>query len=228
MEKAVPGTVGTALPGSAGTREHLRNAVRAVSGIHRATGRVAVVSPALVDRWLEPALSLLADVPMLLGPARRHRLIEQLRQRIRSGVEGRAVWLGRTHGDYFPGNIFFGPSAEVTGIIDWGQSREDDPALIDPMTLVLVGRGQAQQKGLGPVVRDLCRGVPLSGREVALVEIHRAGCPADPVGVDVMALLAWLRHVENNLLKSPRYRANPVWVLTNLETVLKTAAGRAG
>jgi Ser/Thr protein kinase RdoA (MazF antagonist) len=227
IEQAVPGTVGTSLPDRADESEATRNAVRAVSELHRSTGRVAVASRELVDRWLEPGLSLVADVPMLLGPARRRRLVDLLRERIRSGVEGRALWVGRTHGDYFPGNILFGPSAEVTGIIDWGQSRDDDLALIDPGTLLVAGRAGAQGTALGRVVRDLCRGAALSAGELALLELHRAACPADPVGVDVMALLTWLRHVENNLLKSPRYGSHPAWVHANLETVLRTAAGRA-
>lgn len=238
VERAVPGTVGTALPGSAGTKQATaRAAVRAVSQLHRVTGRVAVASPELVDRWLEPGLSLVADAPMLLGPARRRGLVDRLRDRIRSSVAGREVWLATTHGDYFPGNIFFGPPTAtdgagadgvgVAGIIDWAQSREDDPALIDPMTFLLIGRARAQGRALGRVVRDLCRGAPLSLPEAALLAIHRAACPADPVGVDVMALLAWLRHVENNLLKSPRYRVHPAWLHANVETVLRTAGSTA-
>ena len=160
---------------------------------------------------------------MLLGPARRRRLLGLLRERIRSGLAGRAVWIGRTHGDFFAGNVFFGPDGDVRGIIDWGQSRDDDLALIDPGTLVLAGRAAAQGAELGRVVRDLCRGAPLPAGELALLELHRAACPADPVGVDVLALLTWLRRVENNLLKSPRYRSHPAWVHANLESVLRTA-----
>jgi hypothetical protein len=73
------------------------------------------------------------------------------------------------------------------------------------------------------VVGDLCRGAPLTDAETALLELHRAACPADPLGADVLALLTWLRHVENNLLKSPRYRSNPAWVHATLETVLRAA-----
>jgi Ser/Thr protein kinase RdoA (MazF antagonist) len=227
VEKAVPGTVGTSLPDAADPTQATVDAVRTIAGLHRATGRATTATAALVDRWLEPALSLVADVPMLLGPTRRHRLVGLLRDVIRAGLEGRTVWLSRTHGDYFPGNVFFGPSSAVTGVIDWGQSREDDPALIDPMTLVLDERARTSRQGLGGAVRDLCRDASLSDREAALLETHRVACPADPVDVDVMGLLAWLRHVENNLLKSPRYGAHPVWVRTNLEVVLKAVGGRA-
>ncbi len=228
IERAVPGTVGTSLPGPAGGPDTARDAVRAVAELHRCTGRATVASRALVDGWVEPALALVDEVPMLLGATRRRRLVDLLRERIRSGVEGRVLWVGRTHGDYFSGNIFVGPSGDVRGIIDWGQSREDDLALIDPATLVLAGRAAAQGAELGHVVADLCRGAPLTADEHAVMELHRAACPADPVGADVMALLTWLRHVENNLLKSPRYRANPVWVRANLEAVLRTAGERAG
>jgi Ser/Thr protein kinase RdoA (MazF antagonist) len=225
IERALPGKVSSSASTSADTGAGARNAVRAIAALHRATGSALLASPAAVESWLEPGLSLVAELPMLLGPARRRRLIDRLRDRIRSGTEGRTVWLSRTHGDYFPGNIFSSPSAEVSGIIDWAQSRADDPAVIDLMTYLLVVRAQTRGTGLGSVVRELCRGTPLTGGELALVETHRAACPADPIGTDVMALLAWLRHVENNLLKSPRYGADPAWVFLNVERVLTGAAG---
>ena len=227
IERAVPGTVGTSLPRPAGGPDTARDAVRAVAELHRCTGRATVASRALVDGWVEPALALVNEVPTLLGAARRRRLVDLLRERIRAGVEGRVLWVGRTHGDYYSGNVFFGPSGDVRGIIDWGQSREDDLALIDSGTLVLTGRAAAQGTELGHVVGDLCRGAPLTADEHAVMELHRAACPADLVGADVMALLTWLRHVENNLLKSPRYRSNPVWIRANLEAVLRTAGERA-
>ena len=223
VERAVPGTVGTSLPASVDPSEAARDAVRTVAALHRSTGIAAVASPELVDGWLDPVLALVDEVPMLLGPARRHALADRLRERVRSGLVGRTVWVGRTHGDYFAGNVFFGPAADVRGVIDWGQSREDDLALLDLGTLLLTARAGTQGRGLGRVVVDLCRGAPLTDAEAALLELHRTACPADPVGVDVLALLTWLRHVENNLLKSPRYRSNPAWVHATLETVLRAA-----
>jgi hypothetical protein len=223
VERAVPGTVGTALPRSGSTDDAAREAVRAVTELHRATGRAVEVSPAVLDRLVDPALALLAGVPMLLGPARRRRLVGRLRERLRTGLAGRALWLARTHGDYFPGNIFHGRSGEVSGIIDWGQAREDDAAVVDPMTYLLVERSRRLGRGLGTVVRELCGGATLTGPEWELLELHRSGCPADPLDVDVAALLAWLRHVENNLLKSPRYGAHPAWSLTTVERVLVAA-----
>jgi Ser/Thr protein kinase RdoA (MazF antagonist) len=222
IERAVPGTIGSALPPSAVTG---RNAVLAIAGLHRGGGVAAVPSAAEVDGWLQPGLSLLAELPMLLGPARRRRLVDALRDRIRAGTEGRAVWRSRTHGDYFPGNVFFGPAGEVTGIIDWGQSRDEDPALIDVATYLLVARATRQGAGLGTVVRELCRSGALTDEEGALVELHRSSCPADRLDADVLALLAWLRHVENNLLKSPRYGADPAWVYLTVERVLRSVAG---
>ncbi|MGZ4658292.1 MAG: phosphotransferase, partial [Blastococcus sp.] len=219
IEAALPGTVGTDATAGA---EAARNAVVAVSGLHRATGRAVVATRPVVDGWLEPALSLVADVPTLMGPGARRRGVEAIRERIRAGTEGRTVWLGHTHGDYAPGNLFLGPAADVVGIIDWGQARADDPAVIDVLTYLLVIRADAEGRGLGSVVGDLCRGAPLSEDELALLELHRAACPADELDVAVMALLAWLRHVENNLLKSPRYGANPAWVFLTVEKVLRT------
>jgi Ser/Thr protein kinase RdoA (MazF antagonist) len=226
IERVVPGTVGSALSRPLGATDALLVAGRAVSEFHAATGRAEVLSPTDVDGWLDPVLSmLLAEVPMLLRPRRRHVLVERLGDRVRSGVVGRAVWVGSTHGDYVPGNIFFGRTGGITGIIDWDRSTERDVALIDPMTLLLADRSRAWRTPLGEVVGGLCCGAPLTEREKALLDVHRAACPADPIAPDVLALLAWLRHVGNNLSKSARYRSHPVWVHRNVEAVLKVADG---
>jgi hypothetical protein len=222
VERAVRGAVATSLPDALDPEP----AVAAIAEFHRVTGRATFVTQELADRWLQPTVDLLADVPMVLGPARRRALLDRLRDRLRGGVAGRTLWVGRTHGDFVPGNLFAGPSGAVEGIIDWGQSRPDDVALIDPVTLLVDGRARAQRAGLGRVVRDLAAGAPLTDREDAVLELHRRRCPADPVPVEVMVLLAWLRHVGNNLAKSPRYRAHPVWVHGTVETVLKGTGTR--
>lgn len=225
VERAVAGTVGTSLPDGGGGDAAVTAAVRAVAELHRATGRPVGVSEPVAGRWLEPALPLLVELPTpRYGPSRRHELTERIRERVLAGTRGRSAWLGRTHGDYFPGNIFFGPAGEVCGIIDWGESREDDLALLDPMTYLLVDRTRSLGRPLGTVVRDLCRAPVLTDRERAVLELHGRSCPADPLDVDVVALLAWLRHVANNLLKSPRYAASPVWIRRNVEPVLAAAA----
>jgi len=223
IESALSGTVGTSIPDVAATDDAHRHALDAISGLHRATGRVETASAELIDAWLEPALSLVAEVPALFAGARRSSAVERVREELRAALEGRGVWVSSTHGDYFPGNIFYGPSRTVEGIIDWGQAREDDPAVIDPMTLLLADRAGRQRSGIGGVVRDLCEGAPLSRRELALLEAHRAACPADPIPVAVMALLAWVRHVENNLRKSRRYAEHPVWIHRVVTPVLKSA-----
>jgi hypothetical protein len=93
------------------------------------------------------------------------------------------------------------------------------------MTYLLVARADSRGTGLATVVRDLCRGGALSPDEQALLELHRAECPADALDVPAMALLAWVRHVENNLMKSPRYGAHPAWVYRCVERVLTAATG---
>lgn len=223
IESALPGTVGTSIPDAVATDDARRSAIDAISGLHRATGRVETASTELIDAWLEPALSLVAEVPAPFATARRSSAVARVREELRAALEGRGVWVSSTHGDYFPGNIFYGPSKTVEGIIDWAQAREDDPAIVDPMTLILTDRAGRQRRGIGGVVRDLCQGAPLSWPELALLEAHRAACPADPLPVDVMALLGWVRHVENNLRKSTRYAEHPVWVHRVVTPVLKSA-----
>ena len=226
VEQAVPGVSGDRLRDALTDADTLRRAAVAVAGLHRATGGPAVVTREMVDGWVEPALSLITDVAIVRSHRRRIELVAALRRRLGAALEGRRVWVGCTHGDYTPGNIIYDGSG-VRGIIDWAQSRDDDAALIDPMTLLIFSRALTERAHLGRVVLDLCRGAPLTSGEVALVEAHREVCPADPVPVEIMALLAWLRHVETNLVKSPRYASHPVWVRRNVEVVLSAVAGSA-
>jgi Ser/Thr protein kinase RdoA (MazF antagonist) len=227
-----------ALPGVPGDRRHdaprdgLIEAAGLVGELHRATGRPAAATPSSIDGWTEPALSLLGDVPMLLGPGRRREIVDALRHRLREALEGRTVWVGCTHGDYSPGNILFDGAGRVGGIVDWAQARDDDLVLLDPMTLLLFERAHVRGIPFGRIVVELLAGAPLSSDEAALLEAHRSLCPADPLPVPTAALLAWLRHVETNLVKSARYAHNPVWVCRNVEPVLRaigrTERGRDG
>lgn len=234
LERAVRGRVGTSLPDSALAGGGLRSAVLSIAALHRATGGREVATRSLVESWVDPPLARIADLPMLLGRTRRLALVDDVRRRIRSGLEGRAVWISRTHGDLSLGNVIYRAAApEVAGILDWAQSRDGEPAWIDPLTLLLVGRAQRHGRELGDVVRDLRRSASLTAPESDLLMVHRAACPGDRVDTDVMALMAWLRHVDGNLEKSPRYAAHPVWVHRNVERVLTAAAashhpGRSG
>ena len=73
------------------------------------------------------------------------------------GGGGWSVWVSSTYG-LLPRQHFDGPSHTVEGIIDWAQARKDDPAVIDPITLLLAERAGRQRIGIGEVVRELLRG----------------------------------------------------------------------
>jgi hypothetical protein len=68
------------------------------------------------------------------------------------------------------------------------------------------------------VVRDLLRGADLDPWEQALL----AGAPgAGELAERTVLLLAWLHHTASNLQKRNSYRANTVWVTTNVHYVLE-------
>ena len=104
------------------------------------------------------------------------------------------------------------------GIVDWERGGAPGLAAMDVMTLILTGRVERRRREFGPVVRDLLRGDPLTPAEQSLF----AGGPgAGELPERTILLLTWLHHAASNLQKRNHYRANTVWVTTNVHYVLE-------
>ncbi len=90
---------------------------------------------------------------------------------------------------------------------------------MDVMTLVLTGRVEQRRREFGPVVRDLLRGDPFEpGRAQRFLPV---GPGAGELPERTVLLLTWLHHAASNLQKRNHYRANTVWVTTNVHYVLE-------
>jgi O-antigen/teichoic acid export membrane protein len=188
-------------------------AVNAIATLHRTTSAAHVVDSDLLGRLVdEPAGRLRSAVP-------RKDAVDRLAAALRTRLAGRRVRLGWTHGDFYPGNILVGPSGRVTGIVDWSQVREDDLIILDTAFWLLTIPRPGQPREFGArVAARLDRGPCWKSAEIDLLTTLASG---DPIGGEALLLLTWLRHVTDNLAKSDRYAASPVWLRRNVLPVLR-------
>ena len=188
-------------------------AVNAIATLHRATSVAHVVDSDLLGRLVdEPAGRLRCAVS-------RTDAVDRLVAALHAQLADHRVTLGWTHGDFYPGNILVGPSGQVTGIVDWSQVREDDLVILDTAfwLLTIPRAGQPHEFGARVAAR-LDRGPCWRSAEADLLTTLAGG---DRIGGEALLLLTWLRHVTDNLAKSDRYGASPVWLRRNVLPVLR-------
>ena len=216
-EEAIPGVPGDGLMTGAAANERLASAAAAaVTQWHAATGERAVVDAALLGRWVDERLALVA--PAVREPA----LLERLGAVLRGAWEGREVGVCWVHGDFWPANVLFEPvTLGVAGVIDWEWAAPRELPAQDLCYLLIQARMRATGRELGPVVAALLEGAAWTGPELAILEGAGVVAPGEAgPGRDVL-LLVWLRHVAYNLLQHPGDARNWLWTSRNLEPVLR-------
>ncbi|WP_160311245.1 phosphotransferase [Streptacidiphilus anmyonensis] len=199
-------------------------ALDALAALGRATARSEPCTDRRVKAWVTEPLAAVRDrIPWCRTGAGAAGLAA-VGERIGRGLDGRVLAVGWTHGDYHPGNVLLDERASrVTGVIDWGEGREDGPVAVDACTFVLMLRCLRTGADLGPVVADVLRTGALAPGDAALLAsasgAAREGDAADPTVV----LLAWLWHVAANVSKSPRYGRSRIWYRRAVAPVLAEA-----
>jgi Ser/Thr protein kinase RdoA (MazF antagonist) len=192
---------------------HTLGAVNAITPLHRVTSTTHVINDLLLKQLVdEPAERLREAV--------RHKdAVDRLAAALHTQLAGHWVTLGWTHGDFYPGNVLIGPTGRVTGIVDWSQVRENDLVILDIVFWLLTVPRPGQPREFGArVAARLDRSPCWRPAESSLLATRAYG---DPLSGQALLLLAWLRHVTDNLAKSDRYAASPVWSRRNIAPVLR-------
>ena len=192
---------------------HTLAAVNAITPLHRVTSATHVINDLLLKQLVDEPAGRLRE-------AVRHKdAVDRLAAALRTQLAGRWVTLGWTHGDFYPGNVLIGPAGRVTGIVNWSQVRENDLVILDIVFWLLTVPRPGQPREFGArVAARLDRSPCWRPAESSLLATRAYG---DPLSGQALLLLAWLRHVTDNLAKSDRYAASPVWSRRNIAPVLR-------
>jgi len=189
-------------------------AASAIAVLHARTGHPAVVDAALLRRWVDERIDILARA------TRRRDAIEALRGRLHAAWAAREVEIGWVHGDFWLGNVMVDPATGVAaGIVDWEWAARDELPAQDLVYACVHSRMLASGGELGDVVAAMLQEPVWEDAERAMHSAAHApvGAAIDP---DVL-LLVWLRQVAANLVQAPGLAHNPLWVLRNVVSVLR-------
>ncbi len=223
VEGLLPGRPASSILTSGNGGQALRAAATAIAGIHEQTARTLCVDEAVVDAWVwRPIRSVGAALP---APGRsdwRSDALERIGDNVFAALDGRDVAVAWVHGDYWPGNVLVSEDgSRVTGIVDWSLAEPALPLLHDSIDLILFARRIRQRRDIGVLARAMLDDPSLDVTEDHILRTIGLGWAADPAGLRLAVVLAWLRHI-GSLAGSGREIENPWWVRQNLDPMLRS------
>jgi peptidoglycan/xylan/chitin deacetylase (PgdA/CDA1 family)/O-antigen/teichoic acid export membrane protein/aminoglycoside phosphotransferase len=224
VEQALPGIDARILLSDPGRTARMQEAAAAtIQVLQTNTGSLTVVGDDVARRWVDAPVAtigrLAGNQP---GIERNLATLERMRQELRQRLIGRRVLTTWVHGDFVPGNILIAPGSDsITGLIDWDQAGSADLPMVDIVQLLLASHVAGGNRELGELVAGLLGGVPLSDRELELIERIQSQLGGDRFSIRELVLLCWLRHISGNLSKSRTYARHSWWVRRNVEQVLR-------
>ena len=198
-------------------RRFLSSATATIGEFHRRTGTVVTVSDEEVRRFVHDPL----DVVRGVVPRALHADVRRLGSTLETGLRGRRVSVGWTHGDYNPVNVLTFPDGRVRAVIDWCDAERDGLQVLDVVVFRQLSAVMAGGDELGPQLLAWLAAEPAALHD-DLRRIQRM-LGADPVDTRILLVLGWLQHVSKTCVKSGRWSANPVWNRRNLRSVLRAA-----
>jgi O-antigen/teichoic acid export membrane protein len=201
------------------------NALRSITGLHRQTGHVGLVSNDQLRRWVDEPLGHLREMCRVSNPALL-TAVARLGESLRDSLTDRRVLVSWTHGDFTPGNVLLTDNGDrVAGIVDWGGARPDQLSILDSYLMLLASLRCREGRELGAIVLRLLRAGSLPDRERRLLDQVCVRLPGEPspdvLDERVLILLTWLHHVATLRRKCDVYRRNRIWWTLNVEPVLR-------
>jgi hypothetical protein len=118
---------------------------RAMPGVAGDTVGAAVVDDALLRRWVDLRVDILART------TRRRAAVERLRRRLHAAWARRHVEIGWVHGDFWPGNVLVDPATvRGGGIVDWEWAGADELPAQGDRSLAVLGVAVVGRVGRWP------------------------------------------------------------------------------
>jgi aminoglycoside phosphotransferase (APT) family kinase protein len=179
-------------PRAARASQLIREAAEKIAVLHEATATTVGGGPELAQRWVDaPLRELLHRAGARPGLTARLELVgEELHDALDRGTFP-ATWI---HGDYWLGNLLFGPNPSLTGIVDWETAAPLELPLHDLLHLLLYSRRIATGGELGQMLCDQLSWPRWSHAERAVLEGQRAWHGRGGLTERQVLLLYWLRH----------------------------------
>jgi aminoglycoside phosphotransferase (APT) family kinase protein len=219
----LPGIEASRLLRDRGDVRSTATAAAAIAPLARATAEFAAVADEQLSRWVaEPAAVIAANARIVAQPRLGHAL-RRLEDELCRALAGRRPAGAWAHGDYWLGNLLVSTDGDQpTGIVDWERSAPGDLAVLDTVHLLVTTRALVRRRELGAIVRELAAGGRWSADEERLLAALREDLGDDDVQARHLVLLAWLRHVSNNLSKRAAYATHRRWLRNNVVAVLES------
>lgn len=204
----------TLLPGRTPESDPAAAAAAAITRLHMATARPLLVTPMLVEEWVDRPVAAVRDLDI---SGRYVDALDRVAGFLKEGLLEQTVIASCTHGDFWPGNVLVSGAPTmpvVTGIVDWENVMDPGLPDADPVHWYLSTR----PADLGAAV---CALLDDPGQLVR--DFDEAGiCLANPhVDPELVVVFTWLWHVANTRTRSTRNGPGRIWISRNVHPVLR-------
>jgi thiamine kinase-like enzyme len=194
-----------------------------INEFHQATLEPIYVDHFIYSQWVGDRLNLLATaVQNLPGSKALLESIKHLKDDLQDKLIGKQFDSSWIHGDYVPGNILATKDgSEITGIIDWELAHPIELPGLDMAQFIMAAGIYTQGMEMGQIVINILKDQDMGSEIRAGLYAIEKYLPASTPDIKTLVVLAWLRHVSTNMIKSETYMSHLYWVMENIESVLK-------
>ena len=167
------------------------NAVEFLIRFNQITARTTALSPEAYSGLMAPLIRQVAEI----YPETRERM-DRIELHLRAAVTGKSivrVWL---HGDYKLENLIFDrDTLEITGIIDWEQSRREGLPWLDLLYLLAYNRIMTEGRDFFDVYHEVILGEDYADHEKAVMDAYARAMPLPSDMKTVLTALFFVHHI---------------------------------